>query len=273
MEIEKIQDKNIRCLFSETPSYELQEKVDYCLKNPIIQRQEFELVKKGNQREIYKVKLNSRIYYFKKYRYRSLNKRVKIFFRKSPAFRSFKISQKLIEAGIPVVKPVIAAEYKQKPTIVDSLFVTEDFDGVNLQDFLAFEDYSQAEKEEIIKVLAELWAGLYQNKYINGDPNLPGVLLKFDGDLKLSFVDVDNFKRKIYLSEKRIIKNLAKFNAHSYSGLAKMDGKELTISDRKLFLKTFIKNYSFKLSRRRLIEKIDELTFELLKSWRKEDLI
>lgn len=121
--------------------------------------------------------------------------------------------------------------------------------------------------------MAKLWAKLYKNNYINGDPNLPGVLLNFDDGLQLSFVDVDNFKQVIYLSEKRIIKNLAKFNAHSYSGLAKMDGKKLTDTDRKLFLDYLVENYSFKSSTIEVFNKIDYFTYKVLKKWGKEGLM
>ncbi|PUU86513.1 hypothetical protein, partial [Halanaerobium sp.] len=98
-----------------------------------------------------------------------------------------------------------------------------------------------------------------------------GVLLNFDDGLQLSFVDVDNFKQVIYLSEKRIIRNLAKFNAHSYSGLAKMDGKKLNHEDRKLFL-----HYILKLYKNRDFNNIDQNikneTLNILKKWDKDNL-
>jgi hypothetical protein len=273
MKIKSYESDNIDFYYNKAPSNKIIEMAKYCLENINISNKSFEPVKMSSQRKVFKVNIGSENYYFKKYNYRNLEKRIKNIFRKSSAYRAFKISNELIEKRITVVKPILAAEYKHSPIKIDSVFITKDFGGINLQDFIAYKNYSQKEKEKIIIELAKLWAKLYKNNYINGDPNLPGVLLNFDDGLQLSFVDVDNFKQVIYLSEKRIIKNLAKFNAHSYSGLAKMDGKKLTDTDRKLFLDYLVENYSFKSSTIEVFNKIDYFTYKVLKKWGKEGLM
>jgi hypothetical protein len=272
MKIKSYESDNIDFYYNKAPSNKIIEMAKYCLENINISNKSFEPVKMSSQRKVFKVNIGSENYYFKKYSYRNLEKKIKNIFRKSSAYRAFKISNELIEKRITVVKPILAAEYKHSPIKIDSVFITKDFGGINLQDFIAYKNYSQKEKEKIIIELAKLWAKLYKNNYINGDPNLPGVLLNFDDGLQLSFVDVDNFKQVIYLSEKRIIKNLAKFNAHSYSGLAKMDGKKLTDTDRKLFLDYLIRNYK-RLAKMNLYQAVHAETFNILKSWGKSEVV
>lgn len=245
----------------------------YCFQNDYIKNNSFELIKKGNQREIYKFKVNSKSYYLKKYSYRNLGKRIKNFFRASAAYRSFKITIELLEKNISVVKPILAAEYQYSPFITDSIFITKDFGGVNLQKFLAYNDYSQLEKEKVIIKVAKLWSKLYRNNYINGDPNLPGVLLRYNDKLELALVDLDNFQKKIYLSQEKVIKNLAKFNAHGYSGLEKLQGKKLKKEDRKLFLKYFLKFYNrINLDINNLLLKTEKETAKYLNKWNKDHL-
>jgi hypothetical protein len=65
---------------------------------------------------------------------------------------------------------------------------------------------------------------------------------------------------------------LAKFNAHSYSGLAKMDGKKLTDTDRKLFLDYLIRNYK-RLAKMNLYQAVHAETFNILKSWGKSEVV
>ncbi len=272
MKIKAKESGKIKFYYNEKIPNKILELAKYCLQNINIKKNNFESIKIGNQREIYKVKIDSESYYFKKYSYSSLDKKIKNIFRKSAAYRSFKISNELIAQEIPVVDPILAAEYRHNAVEIESVFVTKDFGGVNLQEFLAYKDYSKKEKEKIIIELAGLWAKLYENNYVNGDPNLPGVLLNCDDNLKLSLVDVDNFKRIIYLSVNKIIRNLAKFNAHSYSGLAKMGGKRLTSEDRKLFLDNLIKNYK-DLEQSTTYQAIKNETFTILKNWDKSELI
>lgn len=272
MKIKNKKSDGIDFYYNKKASNEMLEMTKYCLRNKRIDKNNFELIKKGNQREVYKAIIDSEIYYFKKYCYRSFDKKLKNIFRKSAAYNSFKRSNDLIENGISVVKPVLAAEIKHNHLTVDSVFITKDFGGTDLQQFLAEQDYSAAEKEKIIISLAKLWSKLYKKNYLNGDPNLPGVLLNFDDKLKLSLVDVDNFKQVIYLTKKRIIRNLAKFNAHSYSGLAKMGGKKLKNADRKLFLQHLIRNYK-RLEKMNLYQAVQAETFNILKAWGKSELI
>jgi hypothetical protein len=274
MQIKSEKYDEINFYYNKKPSKQMFEMTKYCLETNEINNSDFEMIKSGNQREIYRVIVDSESYYFKRYSYRSFNKKIKNIFRSSAAYRSFKTSDQLIANQIPVVEPILAAKYNHSPMITDSIFITKDFGGTDLQDFLAKKDYSLAVKEEIIIELAQVWAKLYKNNYLNGDPNLPGILINYNENesLNLSLVDVDNFKKVIYLTKDRIIRNLAKFNAHSYSGLAKMVGKKLTKEDRKLFLNHFIKNYK-DLTQIDLCQAVKTETFNILEAWDKSELI
>lgn len=274
MQIKSEKYDKINFYYNKKPSKLMFEMTKYFLETNKINNSDFEMIKSGNQREIYKGIVDSESYYFKKYSYRSLNKKLKNIFRSSAAYRSFKISNQLIANQIPVVEPILAAKYNHSLMIADSIFITKDFGGADLQNFLAKKEYSLKEKEEIIIKLAQIWAKLYKNNYLNGDPNLPGILINYNENesLNLSLVDVDNFKKVIYLTKDRIIRNLAKFNAHSYSGLAKMGEKKLTKEDRKLFLNHFIKNYN-DLTQIDLCQAVKTETFNILEAWDKSELI
>lgn len=240
------------------------------LKNDVVPDKRFELVKAEPERKVYKALINGKSYFLKQYKYRKLKKRVKNIFRKSSACRAFKMTNKLLDKKITVVKPALAVTYRHDFFTLDSLFITEDFMGSDLQSFIAQGNYDLKTKSKVIKQVAKLWADLYNNNFINGDPNLPGVLLKFTTEFKLCLVDVDNIRHFPYLTKKAITNNLAKFNAHSYSGLAGLGKARLSHQDRKLFYNEFLACYN---KSGILLSDIKNKTFKILSNWDKGDLI
>ncbi|RCW83292.1 lipopolysaccharide kinase (Kdo/WaaP) family protein [Halanaerobium sp. DL-01] len=231
-----------------------------------------QLIKKDNGREIYKTNINSKGYYFKKYSYRNFDKKLKNLIRRPAAYRSLKRTYQLLDNGIPVVKPVLAAVFKKNLWTYDSVFVTEDFGGENMQKFIAFGEYDKNFKNKVIKKTAKIWAQMYNKNFVNGDPNLPGILIKvINNDIHICLVDIDNIRRLFYINKNIILKNMANFNAHSYSGLGKLNGKKLNHEDRIFFLKNFIKFYdSKKINFVKVSDYICRETYKLLKEWDKE---
>lgn len=234
-----------------------------------------EVVKTSQGRWVCKLKINNNKYYIKKYFYRKSGKKIKNIFRPSEALRAFRTSHQLLAVDIPVVRPVLAAVYRQNLLTVDSILVTKDFGGRDLQDFFASGDYNKELKEEVITKTAYLWAQVYKNNFLNGDPNLASILVRYrQGDLELALIDVDNIRCYPFLPWKMIVKNLIDFNAHTYSGLYKLDGNKLTCEDRLIFLKNFINYYDKNgIEQQSLITQIKQKTIERLIEWDKRDLI
>lgn len=232
------------------------------------------LVKASQGRWVFKLEVNGESYYAKKYFYRRISKKLKNLFRSAEALRALKISHQLLTAEIPVVQPVLAAVYRRNLWTFDSIFVTRDFGGTDLQDFLAYGDYDKELKEEVIKKVAQLWADFHKEEFLNGDPNLASILVKFvKDDIEIGLVDVDNVHKSSFLSWKKIMRTLIDFNAHTYSGLDKMGGKKLSCADRVLFLKEFLKRYGKKVDMQKTINHIAQGTIEELIDWGKEDLV
>lgn len=254
----------------EIPSQKLINNASYFLKNNI--RDNKLLIKSDNGRTIYRKKLNSRGYYFKKYKYRGIKKSIKKFFRKSYAYRALETSCNLLNNGISVVKPVFSIKLKYNIFEYDSIFVTKEYEGLNLQKFLSENNCNIKLKREILKKCGKIYANIYNNNFINGDPNLPGVLINKKNELAL--VDVDNIRKSKFLSDKSIIKNIANFNAHSFSGLEKINSENLSNKDRKEFLDSLMDNYDFKVNNKKyLCEEIKKETYKILYKWNKEELM
>lgn len=229
----------------------------------------FNLIKKGNGRKVFKDNLGLNIYYFKKYSYRKFDKKIKNLIRKPSAYRALKTSYSLLEKNIPVVQPVLAVTYKHNYFTYDSIYVTKDFGGCNFQQFVAFKEYDNIFKKKIIQKLAILWSDLYNENIINYDPNLGSILINKKKHLDLSLVDVDNIKFQSKLNKNDVIYNLSKFNAHSYIGLKKLDGKKLNCFDKNFFLKEIHKNTNIlsKLKLKILLKSITQKSNMILDSW------
>jgi len=232
------------------------------------------LVKGAKGRQVFSLDIDGERYYLKRYYYRQLKKRIKNIFRAPEGVRAYDMSIKLLESGISVANPIGVIIYKKDLITKDSLFITKEFAGEDLQEYIANGSYTQELKEDIIRGLAKLWATIYKNKFINGDPNLPGILVKFtEGKFKLSLVDMDNIRQLPYLPWKLVVKNLVDFNAHSYSGLDKMNNQRLSCADRRLFFKEFIKEYGLNVNSSNTITYISKKTSDRLIKWGKRDLV
>lgn len=202
-------------------------------------------VKSEKGREVYKYQLGNQEYYFKRYCYRSLEKKVKGLVRLPEAVRALKMSFELEEKGIPVVKHLAAVSYRFSFFITDSILITRGFEGDDLDKYLTNSNFTKVSRKELIKKLADIWVSLYNNRILNGDPNLPGIMLNTnEKGIKLALLDMDNYCKLPCLTRQKVLKNLISFNAHSYSGLAGSKNI-LTTRDRILFFKELLKKYRF----------------------------
>jgi hypothetical protein len=266
--------ENIKVYYYDSFDKDLVQEVIRCLMDKDLDKGSMEFVKDGKGRQVFKLAVNDKKYYIKKYFYRKISKRIKNLFRSAEALRALKVSLRLLRSGVPVVQPVLAVVYRRDFWTVDSLFVTEDFQGIDLQSYLADGKYDQDIKSLIIKGTARLWAQFYKNNFINGDPNLGSILIKFtQSDFKLSLVDVDNTRHLLSLPERMVIKNLIEFNAHSYSGLDRIGKQKLSFEDRIIFMKEFILSYGRNMNFEKTAKYIDRKTVGRLLQWGKRELV
>lgn len=236
------------------------------------------LIKVKKETKVYKFKYNNHIYYIKAYLHKK--KKLKNYFRYK-AFRNIKITKSLIESGIPVFTPYLSISYRNLPFPNNSLFITEEFEGINASDFL-LENYGNLElKKRFIEKIAYIWSKLYKNGFIQGDPNLDNVMVRTNynkekgqkEEMDIVLVDVDSIRKWPLILDNMVIKNLAKFNSLTIRNLSKYNKTLISCEDRKFFLEEFLKHYKTIKNIDFFKEEIKKKTIEKLKKWNKENLI
>lgn len=175
------------------------------------------LVKVKRDTKVYKYKHDNQTYYIKAYLHKK--KKLKNYFRYK-AFRNIKITKSLMDNEIPVFKPYISISYKNFPSPNRSLFITREFKGVSATEFLLDNHENTELKNKFIKDMAYICSKMYNNGFVQGDPNLDNIMVKLhsnegreQSELDIVLVDVDGIKKWPFLTENMVIKNLAKFNA------------------------------------------------------------
>jgi hypothetical protein len=230
-----------------------------------------QLVKSFKGRNIYKASLESGNFYLKVYRYKSFSKILKNQFRPAEALRNLKTCVSVIASGIQLAEPVAAVIQSKMPFYKDSMYISREFPGVNFQEFLCQETFSNEEKQKVIEQIAILWAKLYQNNVLNTDPNLPGIVVnKKNNSFEAAIVDTDNLEILSKLTKKQILINLANFNAHSYSGLARINQNDkLTTNDRKLFFECVFEHFTDISVNQQDYDFVNAETINILKKWKR----
>lgn len=208
-------------------------------------------------------------YFIKTYTYRKPLKVLKNYFRSSNAEKASDIALSMQSAGIKVATPLAVLIYKQNFFLSDSMLITEKLKGQNLQEFLTTEKYDLKLKRAIIQKIAESWAKLYLHNFITSDPNLPGIMVYIENKkIEVTFVDMDNFKKKRITKKKDILVNLANFNAHTYSGLARINQNHLITNTDRLFFINHVFQYLNKYQiTKNDIEFIRTQTLKILEKW------
>lgn len=233
-------------------------------------------VAENEGRKVYRTIFRGQEFYFKIYPYQEVIRRVKDIFRWQPAVRALKKARILRKRGINTVKPASALVAGSYPWKKKSLLITEGFSGKNLRDFLVEENFSRSEKRKIISGVAHMWAKLFKNKVYPGDPNLTNILICREKDeIILSLVDLDGVKVLPFIPWKKVISNLVKFNAHTYSNMdvGRKPATEITDRDRLLFLEKFLDFLEVDKDKYLLAEYLQERTVNRLNNWGKGDLI
>lgn len=218
------------------------------------------LVKSEEGRDVYRVVLNNKGFYLKRYAYKKLSKRVKNLFREAEAICALKTSLRLKEAGIAVVKPVLALTCQKDLFTTESIFATEEFKGITLEDYLT----KYIENHKILKELAKFWAGFFGCKFVHGDSNLTGFMIEGRQNPIITLVDIDHIRKVPLLSWKRILKNLAVLNARTYS----YDKQMLSYEDRIFFFREFLSHFDKDIDLDKAIEDFFRMTLQKRIYWK-----
>ncbi|WP_027339409.1 lipopolysaccharide kinase InaA family protein [Halonatronum saccharophilum] len=267
-------DHKIKVYYQDNLNKKLYQKVIECFNSDCHSQGGFHLIKDEKNRQVFKLDFKGKVYYLKKYSYRKLSKRIKNLFRPEEAIRSFITSNKLLMNDIPVVKPILALTYKHNFFTYDSIFVTEEADGIDFKQNLIENEYTDKEIRKQFKRVGELWFQLLNNNFYHGDPSLANVLIAFkENDIKLSLVDVDNIKSFPFFTWKRVLKALIKFNAHIYSALNEPEITELGYRDRIHFFKQVVNKYNKGEKFQEIMNYINLKTVKKLLKWEKREWI
>lgn len=226
----------------------------------------FHLIKNDKGHEVFKFNFEGKSYYLKYYSDQKLFKRIKNLIRPEEGIRYFKISWQLLSDNIPVVKPVLAIKYRINLMKSNSLYVTKGHQAKTLSKYFLKNNYDQKTKIRIIKRLAALFAKLYKNKYIPGDPNLQNVLIS--KTQKLTLVDVDNIKHYPILPDKMILRNLGKLNALAYKNKEAWKPQDMDF-----FVQYCLEKINFNISPDSLYQYVNKTTLKKLTKWEERQVI
>ncbi|WP_027339408.1 lipopolysaccharide kinase InaA family protein [Halonatronum saccharophilum] len=223
----------------------------------------FKLVKDDKKGKVYRFKFDKQAYYLKYYAHRRTKKVIKNLFRPVEAIRHFKTILRLKSANIPVIEPVLSLTYKQNLFITDSIFVTKEFEGISLFDYIKNKDYNLKERRNIVKGLGQIWGKLLGNNFSHQDPGLQNFMINLNSN-KIVLIDVDNIYW-IPISVKRVVlESLVRFYDRSLSNFHQTDAKSLTAQERILFVKKLFKHYHTKIKKSEFIDRINHLTIKRL---------
>lgn len=227
------------------------------------------LLKKESERSSFIYNNLDENYFVKTYTFRRPLKILKNYFRLSHAEKALNISSAMLAAGINVATPLAVLIYKQNFFLKDSMLITEMLKGQNLQEYLVNEKYDLKLKRTIIQKIADSFAKLYIHNFITTDPNLPGIMVHIENDkINVAFVDMDNFKKKCIEKKKDILVNIANFNAHTYSGLARINQNHLVTNTDRLFFINHVFQYLNKYQiTKNDIKFIRTQTLKILEKW------
>ncbi|MFW5985604.1 MAG: lipopolysaccharide kinase InaA family protein, partial [Halanaerobiaceae bacterium] len=155
--------------------------------------------------------------------------------------RHFKTACRLQECGIPVVDPVMGIIRRINFYLTESIYVTREFPGVNLIEFLQQEECAPDFRCEIIKEVAKIWSRLINNKFLHQDPSLLNVLInRREDNYELALVDIENVYSLRFFPQLLFRKNMVKFSARVLSDFIRYELEDLSLKERYLFYRVIL---------------------------------
>lgn len=238
------------------------------LKNKI----KIETIKDNYKGCVYRIEFKNENYFVKVYSYDKFKKIIKNLFRPVRSVRILKTISKLQENNIPVIEPSLGVVNKRSFLKKDSIFVSKEFEGVNLREYIEKENLTKKERIEIIKKMGCLWGKLLNNNFIHQDPGLKNFMYN-KKNKKIVLIDLDNIYYSPITIRRFLFESLARFYDFSISDFRKSNNKYLDSKERKLFLKYFLKNYKLDMPLKDFIYKINDLVIKRLIRSNKLDLL
>lgn len=174
---------------------------------------DFELIQE-TKAKVYKFNFKNQTYYLKSYSSRKISKVLKNFLRPAEALRFFQTELKLIHANIPVAPPVLAITKKINFFLVDSIFVTREVPGVDLQTFLRNNKDNVDLRTKLIKQMAYIWSNLINHHFLHLDPWLGNFIVSAEkGGIRVKLIDIDSiYAMPLVPKTILIVKNLERLH-------------------------------------------------------------
>ncbi|MGM0369645.1 MAG: lipopolysaccharide kinase InaA family protein [Bacillota bacterium] len=236
----------------------------------------FKLVKGDDfKSQVFRCKYKGEVYYVKSQAPRETSKLIKNIFRPVEALRHFKMLQQLSNADLIVPKPILSLTYSRKLFVKDSILVTKELKGIDLDKYLLdSKDENYKLRKKIIEQIAEIWAKLINNKLLHQDPCLENFKVEFQADkIKVKLVDIDNIYHLPIFPKKSLLNNLAKLRARQLSDFIKTNTKDLNSGELNLFYETFLNAYDGDLKLNQVKERVNDLTIKRLLKYNSKDIV
>ncbi len=225
-----------------------------------------EKIKADKGHEVYRWDLNKKTYFIKKYADKNWKRRLRNIFRQAEARRVVGVMKNLDEIGVDALPVIFAGEFSENIFLKKSLTVSASVSGTDLEFFFNnVEDFERRGK--VIDLLAENYARMLDNKFVNGDPSLSNFFLTDNSESRdLVLIDLDNVKKYPVLPAYFMKKNLSKLIAIIYARETKMEYEEKLKLLKKILNRLYDDPYC-------LIEDIMAQVCSRLKKWELHHLI
>jgi hypothetical protein len=152
---------------------------------------QFREIKYYRNRQVYQFKLGNEIYYIKKFVSPLLINKIKNAIRLSKAVGSLRISKKLLEHNFEVAEPMAALTYQKNLFHKESIYITKNYSGSNLKEFLLSDAPIEAKKKALLD-FSTLLGNFYKCGYYHSDPNLRNFIVKeTNGKYRFAFIDLE----------------------------------------------------------------------------------
>jgi tRNA A-37 threonylcarbamoyl transferase component Bud32 len=128
--------------------------------------------------------------------------------RRSGSRRAFLVGRALVDADVPVPRPVAWATVRRFGLRVADYLISEEIGGAGpLRRELEASRQDVARRREILQLLGGLAAGFHVNGFSHRDLKDTNVLVTDDGRVRLWAVDYDGVRRARWLTRRRVRKD------------------------------------------------------------------
>jgi serine/threonine protein kinase len=195
-------------------------------------------IKYNRKCHVYQLKFENDLYYLKKFISPTLIFKMKNAIRLSKAVASMRKAWKLLERNFEVAEPVAALTYQRTIFHKESLYITKNYPGTTLREFLN-SNVTIETKKRALWDFSTLLGDFYKCGYFHSDPNPGNFMIKEDnGKYRFAFIDLEAIHHYPWVSDICTFRSLKKlyFKAH-------FDERFLNRAELRLLLKNFLSIY------------------------------